>query len=428
MDIPDLDLPPPAKMSRRKKWWVAILLLAVFGGIAFLWFKDDALEDDSDLVLKLPEVSEDENGIRFFDAVVERFDSMGDDFWALQEMLSDYSDVEWDSSFVKIQIEQHKYMLDALDSASEADFICAADRKNWYDGDSRLSAIHYSGVIARALTRLAAIEGDISGAVDFLDKQLKIANTLVKTGHGNGEFGAALSLMSDALGQLETMLLDEQVEWKGGLKNLCRSMRQLDQEFHEAQRRDIIGMYGAMKSYIPVFPETKWGSGCAFYSFKPNRTLNIFAGKTRMALKQSGRPFAARLPIRHEINSEITAVLGGNMEGPYLLYGEVPNIDYRGHAILISRYDIVRTTAALRSFHADKGELPESLGDLVPQYLDKVPRDHFDGKPLRYSKSEAKVWCVGKDLIDEGGIETDETEFSRMPDPMMQLKWLAEEE
>ncbi len=56
-----------------------------------------------------------------------------------------------------------------------------------------------------------------------------------------------------------------------------------------------------------------------------------------------------------------------------------------------------RILLALRCHVLEHGELPESLGELLPHYLPALPLDPFDGKPLRYSKAERRIWCVGPD-------------------------------
>jgi len=61
---------------------------------------------------------------------------------------------------------------------------------------------------------------------------------------------------------------------------------------------------------------------------------------------------------------------------------------------------------ALKAYKEEKGRLPNSLSELVPKYLPKIPIDPFDGKPLRYSKEKGIIYCVGRDLKDSGGSPT----------------------
>jgi len=60
---------------------------------------------------------------------------------------------------------------------------------------------------------------------------------------------------------------------------------------------------------------------------------------------------------------------------------------------------------AAERFRLRPGRWPETLSELVPQYLPDVPDDPFDGAPLRYRCLEAgfAVYSVGEDRGDDGG-------------------------
>ncbi len=69
---------------------------------------------------------------------------------------------------------------------------------------------------------------------------------------------------------------------------------------------------------------------------------------------------------------------------------------------------------AAQAHRRDRGEFPESLDALVPQYLDAVPLDPCDrnGGRLLYrrdSATNAVVWSVGEDGNDDGGAVESET-------------------
>jgi hypothetical protein len=57
-----------------------------------------------------------------------------------------------------------------------------------------------------------------------------------------------------------------------------------------------------------------------------------------------------------------------------------------------------RTLVALRAHQLERGRLPLSLDELVPRYLDALPLDGFDGRPLRYDPEERVLRSVGSDL------------------------------
>ncbi|MGD9613620.1 MAG: hypothetical protein AB7V22_12055 [Kiritimatiellia bacterium] len=65
---------------------------------------------------------------------------------------------------------------------------------------------------------------------------------------------------------------------------------------------------------------------------------------------------------------------------------------------------------ACNRFEQARGRRPETLAELVPEYLGEVPRDPYDGEPFRYSAEKGLVWAVGRNLTDEGGsarVESD---------------------
>jgi hypothetical protein len=69
------------------------------------------------------------------------------------------------------------------------------------------------------------------------------------------------------------------------------------------------------------------------------------------------------------------------------------------------------TGIAIARYQLDHGRaFPAKLDALVPQYMDDVPLDPFDGHPLRLvvRDNEALIYSIGPDLKDEGGVPFDE--------------------
>ncbi|HEV3343371.1 MAG TPA: hypothetical protein VG125_23570 [Pirellulales bacterium] len=79
-----------------------------------------------------------------------------------------------------------------------------------------------------------------------------------------------------------------------------------------------------------------------------------------------------------------------------------------------ARRDIVRMAVAIERFRGINGQLPKTLGDLVPDFLAEVPGDPFDGAPLRWvvDGDDYRVYSVGPDAVDQGG-DVDESGSGR---------------
>jgi len=107
-------------------------------------------------------------------------------------------------------------------------------------------------------------------------------------------------------------------------------------------------------------------------------------------------------------------LLGGNYTGEILVGMSKPslvgmiNIKCRENTSVAATQLLI----ALRCYHRQHGQLPESLDALVPKYLPAVPVDDFDGKPLRYLPAKKLIYSVGDNLKDDGGRAVDEEKKS----------------
>src|SRR5262249_56463092 len=63
---------------------------------------------------------------------------------------------------------------------------------------------------------------------------------------------------------------------------------------------------------------------------------------------------------------------------------------------------------ALERFRQANGRWPGALDELTRDYLDSVPLDPLDGKPLKYARRDdgVTVYSVGPDGEDDGGNVT----------------------
>lgn len=74
---------------------------------------------------------------------------------------------------------------------------------------------------------------------------------------------------------------------------------------------------------------------------------------------------------------------------------------------LTMRRDALLVVIAIELYKRDTGALPESLDELVPDYLPSVPRDIADGQPIRYRQTgdgSYTLYSIGGDMDDDGGV------------------------
>jgi len=146
------------------------------------------------------------------------------------------------------------------------------------------------------------------------------------------------------------------------------------------------------------------------YSFQPNRTLGLGAGYFRTYGREGAQPCSeidqpSTLTPLGGLGSFMTA-LGPNGAGVTIHDMSKTNF-YQYHVrrcLEDTRLSATQVMSGLKAFKDHKGHLPNTLEELVPQYLEAVPLDRFDGRPIRYSKESQMVYSVGDDFVDSGGV------------------------
>lgn len=149
------------------------------------------------------------------------------------------------------------------------------------------------------------------------------------------------------------------------------------------------------------------------FGFKTNRTTNEIFLAYRELVEQAALPinereyrYGAQLHLKLE-NRSWSRFMNRNPYGEVLLTIPYPAI-YRVVEIS-TRRDVssraMQLSLALQAYFVEHQHLPESLVELVPDYLPSIPADPYDGQPMRYSKERAIVYSVGDDFIDSSGSD-----------------------
>ena len=147
-------------------------------------------------------------------------------------------------------------------------------------------------------------------------------------------------------------------------------------------------------------------------TYKPNRTRHRLAEFYRACIERTRKvdwfsdSEAAVTPEPRTGLDKAGDFFSGNSAGEGLVDLVIPTLDscFRRVARLEALTSFTRVLIALRRHTLKHGTLPATLAELVPEFLETIPRDPFDGKPLRYSREKRILYSVGEDRIDEGGL------------------------
>ena len=172
------------------------------------------------------------------------------------------------------------------------------------------------------------------------------------------------------------------------------------QLLHETKSGEIFRRAGNRKITVP---------GVLFHR---NATQRLFAQMRRTQIENiSRKPGEYAVSEIQKLKKEQNGpwgwrmLLDPNLAGRYLagLLAVSDDMLAKSFRCAIMPHGQTRLMIALKRYKLKTGSLPKSLAELKPDYIDDVPADPFDGKPMRYNSDKKVIYSIGDDLKDDGG-------------------------
>ena len=257
---------------------------------------------------------------------------------------------------------------------------------------------------------LCAERGDSEGAVRALDVAFWVADTL----RAEPLFISQLVRMSIQLGALRSLERTlSQIELSDA------ELRRLTDVIAQAPSPDAmrLAVTSSRCTCLELFQRPQAVDPTFFENLPPVALLELYAGLGLAA--RDGIAFldtmdecltVLELPLHQRCRAadEIETRLLDRCDRNLLL----KNVSWVWHGFKIEVRYLASlrcglTALAVERYRLAKGGLPRALSELVPDYLQAVPDDPCDGKPLRYERLDGgfMVYSVGQDGLDDGGKE-----------------------
>ena len=397
--------------------WAAAILAAAFGGLAVfvaVASRDVAPPDEAEFAAVRPEIAPADNAFTYFleatNLLVETTNAaLSVDFRMGKTPASDELR-EW--------IAKNAECLALVKRGTECAICLTPPVETIGTPTPYVNPWLHMMRILEARSRLTLVEGRFGEAADdlavgmrFGDLVQKNASSLITYLVGTAIFGmsaeSAMELARDPAAPPETLAqlaaeLERAGPFDGGLNEALKAEHRVTVNVVD----DLCAKRDQMAATLG-FKTNRWATWflTTSYSFKPNQTKRDMAAGHRIMIADAGRIYAdmERYDVAEKEGGR-WAAFRPNAIGDYLCLLLMPS-----EKILETRCrtDGVRAGAKLvvacNRFARDKGRFPETLAELVPEYLSEVPQDPYDGAPFRYSAEKGLVWAVGKNLTDEGG-------------------------
>jgi hypothetical protein len=143
------------------------------------------------------------------------------------------------------------------------------------------------------------------------------------------------------------------------------------------------------------------------YIFQPEKTKLMFADFYRIMIKNAQLCYKdMNPPPEIEYSGNCFNRIGyPNIYGRIIYKNLIPAISriIKTKCAIECKISATELTIASILYKRGHGSLPESLRTLIPEYIESVPTDPYDGKPFRYNSDKKIIYAVGFNLIDEGG-------------------------
>ena len=148
--------------------------------------------------------------------------------------------------------------------------------------------------------------------------------------------------------------------------------------------------------------------GYSSYCFQPNRILDAYRAETDRFCRKvdEGTYDMSYAQERHAglwASDVDTSPLARNFLGQKKMPGR--NDSYAMFYRMRFKLRSFIAVLACQSYRAKHGNLPASLDELVPEFLDEVPRDPYDGEKLRWNAEKGYFWTKGRDGDFDGTVE-----------------------
>ena len=73
-----------------------------------------------------------------------------------------------------------------------------------------------------------------------------------------------------------------------------------------------------------------------------------------------------------------------------------------------AKEDLTYLLVGLKLYESKHGTLPDHLAQLSPDIIPVLPFDHYSQKFYQYDREKRRIWSVGDDFINDGGLEKSE--------------------
>jgi|GEM_PF-5248282 len=417
------------KQTRRAWWFVAALTGGIIVICGFLFFQDVDPPDDADMMPMFTEGGGANNPLKNY-----------------LEQIKELPKIKWTELSVEArelkpgsEEELRNFHQDHEDHLKAFIELTSSEYNSWRwrltdDGEinarmdlSYLVKVNFLANLVSSKSIVLTRDGKHEEALDLAIRLLQmgygmeraegvflhllVSITMQAIAYNALEYAVSFSDMNDesALLRVESVLNESDHNRLSGIQNILKS-EYLFAKNSNVSREQIVDIYGKSGLEVWMFD----------LQYKPNRSLQTSLVWQRPLVQSFNHSFPQvleEIEVQRQTiknwRADKLRILNANAGGNFMIAESLTSFQKILERVILTeiRSRLLRAQLAVRRFKLQNGKLPADLNELVPQYLNELPLDPADDKPLRYDISREVVYSISIDRMDDGGNFTDKMDF-----------------
>lgn len=438
--------------SKKRKWKKIVLIIGVFIIFVFLFFyflpsilnifsRDIAEIDDSDLRLQVVSIPESNNA--YFDLI--KLDNIIYEPEGKSDAITDIAAGKiWDEKLVEEIISKnsqaYEYFSNAARRISFQDPAFADPFKTLYSTVTPMNSWRKMSRFSAIRAMYLAKQGSGKDPLEEALNSVKIGQKIQDSQATMIEYLVALYMKENGLVAIQNIVSSTSLN----NDNLNPYIQELNQYYNNengfiAVRKGEYLQSSQMIDALVHGDKEVWGSAAGInddsdyiskklknnYYLRPNKTKALYAEHARTEIKNVNQCSGIKTTNFQILSdhSPIKLYITENAIGK-LLY-DLSSVSASSIIQKKCNEDLLVASTqlllALKVYKNNTGDLPASLDQLTPQYLQNIPADPFDNKTIKYSQTNKIIYSVGEDSVDSGGSTGED--WKQMPDPTFNIKF-----
>ncbi len=411
-------------IDKIRSWvrWIllGLIVLLLLGFFLHIFVLDSIPPSDAALRVSYVPIPASKNGFTVMRQAAAALKQKSNDFTQLYDRL--YKD-EWDAAYMSKLVKENDQtiilFLQALDYERIQTPELVRDKNNEVS-QPYLSSLRRLAQLTSVKAQLLFDQGKEQEAFDLLRNVIQLGHRLQAADGDEIQYLVGGGIKVGALERLEAMLKKTTLpaEYLTGLARKLGSYRMNTKAVINTLKVDyhlqcqLVDNWAAGKG-LDLGVAGKAAVKCGIRFYKPNRTKRLYAELYRALIQNVGKPLTAAKPLPPPPKRDLWSLfkqgnIGGDMS--FFMFRWIMVKCQLTRCAHSNRMAVGQLMLALKAYKLKNGELPKELKALVPDYLPELPKDAFDGKPLRYSYENKVIYTVGEDLKDDGGMTHEEIE------------------